>query len=87
MTSQPDELRREFHLVSTFELIFERVGDLGITSESSNEDLAYLVFFCIWQMGLTKMEETKSRAYSSGTQSGELESSAGMGSWDRRCLI
>lgn len=44
-------------------------------------------FFCIWQMGLTKMEETKSRAYSCGTQSGELESSAGMGSWERGYLI
>lgn len=35
-------------------------------------------------MGLTKMEETKSRAYSCGTQSGELESSAGMGSLGER---
>lgn len=26
-----------------------------------------LGLFCIWQMGLTKMEETKSRAYSCGT--------------------
>lgn len=46
-----------------------------------------LGLFCIWQMGLTKMEETKSRAYSCGTQSGELESSAGMGSWEPRYLI
>lgn len=38
-------------------------------------------------MGLTKMEETKSRAYSGGTQSGELESGAGMGSWERGYLI
>lgn len=35
----------EFHLISTFALIFERVGDLGITLESSDEDPAYWVFF------------------------------------------